>query len=77
MVVILQVVSNQIAGNFNSNTKPIVWSVHNKCYICLEPGRLGCTRKCDKTTPIYYGRYVPKQEYYKNDGSEDKYRMCM
>jgi len=27
--------------------------------IGIETGRLGCTRKVDKTTPIYYGRYVP------------------
>ena len=31
-------------------------------YVCLalglEPGRLGCTRKGDKTTSIYNGRYV-------------------
>ena len=25
----------------------------------LETGRLVCTRKGDKTTPIYHGRYVP------------------
>ena len=31
-------------------------------YVCLalglEPGRLGCTRKGDKTASIYNGRYV-------------------
>jgi len=31
------------------------------CQLGLEPDRLGCTRKGDKTTPIYHGRYVPIQ----------------
>jgi len=31
-----------------------------ECLIGLESGRLGCTRKGDKTTPIYYGRYVSR-----------------
>jgi len=28
------------------------------CQLGLEPGRLECTRKGDKTTPIYNVRYV-------------------
>ena len=26
--------------------------------MCIEPGRLRCTRQGDTTTPLYHGRYI-------------------
>jgi len=37
--------------------------------MCIEPGRLRCTRQGDITTPLYHGRYIYIYKHNETRGS--------